>query len=327
MKETSRKLCWAALRWLTILVVLLALIWTFRQGWIELQRQEVQWSRIKWVWLLPALLLTWLGTTPGWLFWHSMLRQFGLPISLAQSFRAFYLSQLGKYVPGKVMVVAIRTALATGLSPPSSTNRDVPDTGSDSSVPPWLIVSAAAVAETLMFVAVGSGWGVICGAYFISGSLGVLLTAVLIAATILVMMLPPVLRFWFVRLPLLKSPAARKWLANHWDWRLFVAGGISFSLGWIFLALGLLSLTNLIPDQGGDWSDLPRALSGVTLSTVLGFFSFIPGGLGVRELVLFPILRDRFAAVLVIIVLHRLVTLASESLAALATTLIANTRG
>jgi glycosyltransferase 2 family protein len=305
----NRALVWSWIQSLTLVSVALAVVWTIWQGAIDLQQQDVSWGSLRWGWLVPALTLSFLGTVPGWLFWHRLLHRFGLPITWRHSFRAFYLSQLGKYVPGKVMVVAIRASIAATV-PRQSTTTDA------HTFHPWLIVSAAAVIETLMFIAVGSALGVICGATLLADQLWVLGLGAAFAGAILFLMLPPVLRFWIVRLPLFKSTQERQWLGSRWTWNLFFSGSLSFVAGWFLLGGGLLSLTLLLPGQTTSLAELPRTTAGVTLSTVIGFLSFVPGGLGVREIVLFPILRPKFAAVLLLLILQRLVVLLAECLAA-----------
>lgn len=293
---------------LTILVVGSAVAWTFRQGWNELRQQEVAWGSLRWSWIPLALLLTMAGTVPGWVFWHVVLRRFGLPLPWGHSFRAFYLSQLGKYVPGKVMVLAIRSSIAGGVQK-WQTDPSGP------TVPAWFIVSAAAVAETLMFIAIGSGVGLVCGASLLADRLWVVGLGALVGGGIMVSMLPPVLRRWIVYMPFFKSAADREWLAKRWTWDLFLGGSISFIVGWFLMGSGLLVLSHLLPEQDSTLRDLPRTTAGVSLSTVIGFLSFIPGGLGVREVVLFPILRPRYSAVLTLVILHRFLVLLAECLA------------
>lgn len=299
------KLLKRGLQLLTVLVVGLAVLWTFRQGWHELRQQDVAWGALRWTWLPVALLLTMVGTVPGWLFWHVVLHRFGLPLSWGRSFRAFYLSQLGKYVPGKVMVLAIRASIAGGV-------QKLQAEPSGPTVPAWFVVSAAAVAETLMFIAIGSGVGLVCGASLLADRLWVVGLGALVGGGIMVSMLPPVLRRWIVYMPFFKSAADREWLGKQWTWDLFLGGSISFTVGWFLMGSGLLALSQLLPEQNSTWLDLPRTTAGVSLSTVIGFLSFIPGGLGVREVVLFPILRPRYSAVLTLVILHRFLVLLAE---------------
>ncbi|MEZ6092742.1 MAG: hypothetical protein R3C03_00675 [Pirellulaceae bacterium] len=48
-------------------------------------------------------------------FWSRVLKSYGEPAPFVPAFRAFVCSQLGKYLPGKAMVVVIRTGMARGF--------------------------------------------------------------------------------------------------------------------------------------------------------------------------------------------------------------------
>ena len=63
-------------------------------------------------------------------------------------------------------------------------------------------------------------------------------------------------------------------------------------------------------------ADFVLVLACVSLATVAGFVSLLPGGLGVRELVMIPLLGSRFGAptALIAAVVIRIVWLASEVL-------------
>ena len=69
-----------------------------------------------------------------------------------------------------------------------------------------------------------------------------------------------------------------------------------------------------LPDTNIIWADYPLALACISLATVAGFVSLLPGGIGVRELVLFPLLEPRFGPVnaIVAIVVIRIVWLTAE---------------
>ena len=51
---------------------------------------------------------------PMWWFWYRTLQAFGQAPEGLSSLRAFFIGHLGKYVPGKAMVVVLRTALVRG---------------------------------------------------------------------------------------------------------------------------------------------------------------------------------------------------------------------
>ena len=52
-----------------------------------------------------------LGQFPSAVFWYAVLRRTDQDVSFGESMRAYYVSQLGKYVPGKWMVILLRRTL------------------------------------------------------------------------------------------------------------------------------------------------------------------------------------------------------------------------
>ncbi len=48
------------------------------------------------------------------LFWHCTLRALGQNVGLLVALRAFFIGHLGKYVPGKAMVIVLRASLIRG---------------------------------------------------------------------------------------------------------------------------------------------------------------------------------------------------------------------
>ena len=47
-------------------------------------------------------------------FWHRILRALGQNVGFWTALRAFYIGHLGKYVPGKAMVVILRAGMIRG---------------------------------------------------------------------------------------------------------------------------------------------------------------------------------------------------------------------
>ena len=60
---------------------------------------------------MAAGALYFLGMLPSGIFWYAILRAMGARPTFGESIRAFYIGHLGKYVPGKAMVVVIRAGL------------------------------------------------------------------------------------------------------------------------------------------------------------------------------------------------------------------------
>jgi len=310
ISDSVSKTSWKKIaRWCTIAVVALAIAWTARQGWIDLSNQPLAWHTFAWQWVLVAVALYMLGMAPSWLFWHLMLQRFGLSTTWQESFQAFYASQLGKYVPGKVMVIAIRTAMICG----KSTQNLLQDSQGSHL---WIAVSATAVMETLTFIAVGGAIGAISGAYFFAEQWWVVPLATLIAFTIALPISPPIFRILVRRLPLARNSTAKTLMLEKWNWGTYLAGWLLMPLGWLLLGGSLFALFQCLPQEVVTSSDYPRALACVSLANVLGFVSLIPGGFGVREVIMYPILGERFTAAIVLVVLYRLASLSAEILAA-----------
>ena len=65
-------------------------------------------------WLAASGGLYLLGTLFSGIFWHRVLRALGQNVGFWTALRAYYIGHLGKYVPGKAMVVILRAGLIRG---------------------------------------------------------------------------------------------------------------------------------------------------------------------------------------------------------------------
>ncbi len=212
-----------------------------------------------------------LGLLPSAYFYHALLREQGAMCSLGRSVRAYYLGQLGKYVPGKAAVVVIRTSLMAGPT-----------------VSPTL-AAVAVVYETLTFMAVGTALaGGLCLLLPMAWSARIAAAA---AATVAVLpVLPPVFRRiaqmahrvgasdqalarWHVR----PATLAKFWLAD--------------ALGWGLMGCSLWCVAVGLGHPAGHWtSSLPLCVTAVAGGVAAGFFALIPGGAVVREGVMMQVL-------------------------------------
>jgi uncharacterized membrane protein YbhN (UPF0104 family) len=93
-------------------------------------------------------------------------------------------------------------------------------------------------------------------------------------------------------------------------------GWAVMTLGWCLNGFSLWMVLRGFPGAEVTLSDYPLTLACVTLATVAGFVSLLPGGIGVRELVMIPLLGARFGPVTAIVaaVVIRIVWLAAELL-------------
>jgi uncharacterized membrane protein YbhN (UPF0104 family) len=268
--------------------------------WAEL-RARGESIRVDPTWLAAASALYVAGLVLDGIWYHRVLRATATPIGLAPALRAYLVSHLAKYVPGKAMVVVTRAAISAsaGARP------------------------AAAVFATLYetLVMMGAGALVATAGYALSpsrsvpvdlGPLGsppvsLLAVSALLTFAFLVVTAPPV----FPRLAAAASAALRgagAGAAPRLDGQLLAAGLAWSGLGWIFLGASQYAVLRALGVAGIGAAQAPALVAGVALATVAGFVVAVaPGGLGVREWVLWTslgVVLDHERAVLSALVLR-----------------------
>ncbi len=287
------------LKWILQGLVLALILWGVRRTVLQAVEdlQGYSWQA-RYEWLALSGLLYLLGYLPAGWFWHRVLIRLGQRPPLLQTLRAYYIGHLGKYVPGKALVVVLRAGLLKGSG---------------------VEIAAASVgvfAETLTMMAVGSFLAALVIALQFSEHLWIVLVAIGLMILTGLPTLPP----FFARLARLaglgKIPEATLERLRYLDWTTLAGGWISIAAGWVCLAWSLwavlrgLGVANLHP-----WSDLPVLLGCVTISVVAGFVSLVPGGLVIRELFLLELLTSSGvseAQALVAATVARLVWLVAE---------------
>lgn len=115
-KTASNKKKWVKRCVAVLKLVVLALIflWIGRQlqkSWADIAQYE--W-RPRYSWIVLSGIFYIIAFLPSATLWYLSLRWFGQEPGYWDSIKAFYLSQLGKYVPGKAMVVIIRADSIAG---------------------------------------------------------------------------------------------------------------------------------------------------------------------------------------------------------------------
>jgi hypothetical protein len=97
---------------LTLLILVTVGIWhTVGKAIDDLQARGFDFAQIRPWWLVAAGLVYLIGLLPCWWFWHRTLQAMGQQPRCRETLRAFYIGHLGKYVPGKALVVVLRTDL------------------------------------------------------------------------------------------------------------------------------------------------------------------------------------------------------------------------
>jgi uncharacterized membrane protein YbhN (UPF0104 family) len=258
-------------RWIVLTVKLLVvavLLWFLpvkvRDAWGYLRANP---RPVDWDWIVLSAGLYLLALLPEGLFWHWALRSLGQNVGLFETLRAYYIGHLGKYVPGKAMVIVLRTGLI---------HSQRVDTG---------IAVASVFLETLTMMAVGACIAVLVLAVWYTHNWTFLLAAVLAAAAAGLPTLPPI----FSRLARLigvgrSTPGVAEKLAGF-DYRTLVCGWIVMIAGWIVMGGSLWALLRGLA-YDADWFrkwQLYTAI--VAMAVVGGFASMLPGGLGSREAV------------------------------------------
>lgn len=254
-------------------------------------------------WLLLAGGLYLAGLLPAWMFWHRTLRAMGQSPRWGDTLRAYFIGHLGKYVPGKAMVVVLRVGLLRGR-------------GADAKA-----AAVSVVYETLTMMAVGAFLAAALLAVWFKDQTFFALIALGLASVAVVPTLPPVFR------RLAKMAGIGRDDAKMLD-RLDQLGPGSLAFGWLTIALGWtlmgLSLWATLRGLGildGDGQppdllrQLPLCVAAVSLAMVAGFLSLIPGGALVRESILIGLMpRAGFAKadIVVAAVALRLIWLAAE---------------
>ena len=248
-------------------------------------------------WLVVSGMLYLLGLLPAAVFWQRVLVATGQNVHLGESLRAYYISQLGKYVPGKWMVILLRRVSlhSSGLEE--------------------TVVAASVFFETFTMLAVGAALAAVMLAIW-QPDKPLLVGAA--AISVLLMGIPTV-------------PAVFQWLIRTLGiGKLNPNAGARFSrislrtiaLGWGFIAVGWLlqgmslwaTLRSLGAVDGGPFSELSLHTATVALSVVAGFISQIPGGLGMREGVSAELIEPQYGPAIAIVsaIIFRIVLLVSE---------------
>jgi uncharacterized membrane protein YbhN (UPF0104 family) len=292
----------------------------------ELSAKHFSFGDIRPWWLVVAGVAYLGGSVPSWLLWHRVLHAMGQRPGRFESLRAFFIGHLGKYIPGKAMVVVMRTVLVFS-------NR----CGKT-------VAAIGVFAETLTTMAVGAFVAAavlgVLGLWFREGlwlapidptaprivrwlaewfqeEFWPVLLSVACMLAVGVPTLPPIFR------RLVRMVGARKMdphidaaLAGL-DFRLMLYGWVIVTAGWALTGLSLWATLRAIPTATTipvGWEHWPLATAIAALGVVAGFVSMLPGGVGIREYVVMTLLAGPFGvgAATIAAVLSRLVWLLAE---------------
>ena len=207
------------------------------------------------------------GISPCWAFWHRTLKAMGQSPTMWESFRAYYISHLGKYVPGKAMVVVIRTGWIR------SPRTDM------------TVAAVSVFVETLTMMAMAAFTSAAILFVFHRDNTYLLLLAPALMLCAGLPTIPPILKRIVLAARVKKINPDIEHALDGISYPLMLSGWSTIFVGWLFLGTSLWAVLLAIPGANPTLNDLPLLIVCVTLPSVAGFLSFIPGGLGVREMV------------------------------------------
>jgi uncharacterized membrane protein YbhN (UPF0104 family) len=278
-----------------------------RQELLVMQRQRMDsiprirnldWTRIGIAALIYALALV----PPGLLLRRAVialgLNPLGQNPRLSTAIAAQLLGHAGKYVPGKAMVIVLRAgALAIdGVRPMTTT--------------------VAVFVETFIFMAVGAAVAGLV-VFWLPVPAWITATAFLFALTASIPTLPPILK----RIAAKVSHVDIAQIDSRIGVGLVASGWCLSLISWLLLGASFAILISAIPSPHPIPPPIElyaTATAAVSLAMVVGFASLLPGGAGVRELVLATVLGVSLGPAhgLLAAIAHRVLSIIVESIMA-----------
>ncbi len=303
--EHRRRIALRVIQWAIAALVLGFLVREVVRSWDRLAARSYHFDPL---WLLAAAAAYIAGLAPCAWFWHQSLRAVGQRPPLRDTLRAYFVGHLGKYVPGKALVVILRAGLLRW-------------SGAD------LRVAAVSVFyETLTMMAVGAFLAAAAIWLWLRQHPGLALLAAGLMLVALLPTLPPVFRRLARWAGVGRGDEEAAARLDRLGYRNLAIGWLAIGAGWLLVAGSLWATLRAmeVPQAAASFStlleQLPWLTAAVTLSVVAGFLSLLPGGALVRESVLFILLQEPLGSetALVAAVVLRLVWLASEVVVAAA---------
>ncbi len=216
-----------------------------------------------------------IGTLPANWYWRQCLLTMDQRAPFLVTSWAYFFGGLGKYFPGKAMVIVLRLGALKDYDFKK------------------MATAITIFMETLTMMAVG---GALAAVSLILLNLDWKLT-LLAVGLLLAMFLPtfpPILRILIAKLQRGVSAETLQEWTSRIHLGLILRGWVAMALTWLFYSLSLLCILRGLPIAESletHWVQLLlSSLGACTLAVVLGFVSLLPGGAGVREVVLSTIL-------------------------------------
>lgn len=254
-----------------VLIVAAFLYLTVRRSIDELRGKEEFLSVLaeRWPWLVVALFVSIVAMFPAGIAWYQALRSFRQTVPWLPALDAYFLGHLGKYVPGKAMVLIMRVGrlqpLGVGLRP--------------------AIVSV--FVETLTMLCAGAVLGALL-LVLLEVPVWLKITALACVPVGLLFLTPHFFRIGLTivakskigRMPPEIPKAFTAWFMCRTTAWMLLGWILQGTVGWLAM-LALTDQPSLMTMNA--WLSITAA---VCLGAVAGFFSMLPSGAIVRELVI-----------------------------------------
>ena len=295
-----------AFRLIVMTLVVYGIWHTLADAGEQFATHRVRWTSLSVGWLIVAGLAYLAGMIPCWWFWHRVLYAMGARPRYRETLPAFYIGHLGKYFPGKALVVVIRTALIRG--PRVDT----------------LVATISVFVETLTMMAVGA---LVAAGLLLTTTADAWLFWLALALFCLagIPTLPPVFRQVVRIISVRRGYEHVAQVVNALRLPLLASGWITIAGGWFLMGLSLWAVLQSMAPA----TELSQAIhlapaqalilltATVGLALVAGFLSLLPGGIGVRELVVTTLLVPVYGELAAILsaVLMRITWLLAELIA------------
>jgi uncharacterized membrane protein YbhN (UPF0104 family) len=303
-KPKRRRRWWlAALKLAVVAAVFVAVQGTVRDAIDNLA--DYQWQmHIGWL-ALAGLLYVAAWVPMAW-FWQQVLAALGQTTDSLTALYAYFVGHLGKYVPGKALVLVIRIGLL-----------------------PKRVISirlgvASVLLETLTLMSVGAVLAAVLSLFVMRHDLRLAVAASITAVIVGLPTIPFITRRLLKRLasqPVANgelgdvSPSDQSVIEHQITARLLADGWMASILCWIVLGLSMwATLRGIGVETVHPLVHLPVLVAAVAIAVVAGFASMLPGGLGVRDLLLIQLLSPVCGEpnALIAAALWRLVSVLSE---------------
>ena len=224
-------------------------------------------------WLIPAAFLYLITHTIFASFWWSLLHDQGYPASYATGVRAYFISQVGKYVPGKVWVIFIRMSML------GASAKDKAIVGLTATYETLTSMGAGAIVAAILIAALNINLSML--------KLRVSHEYILIGVAIVPIVVAFLHRF---SVGIARRQRGRDGVGiQMMNIPLLLRGLVQTSIGWFLLGLSLwMTIQAVRPEPTAFTTEDYLRLTGINAAAyIVGFVAFfMPGGAGAREYVL-----------------------------------------